>query len=873
MAIQFARMRILTRSSGHCAVRSACYNARSTARSEMTGDKYSFADRHDLEHHEILLPKGAPEEMKDFEVFWNKAQLAEKRINSQEAKELLLALPANPEITDKMRLEMARGFVQDNFVSHGVGAQLDIHGPHDDGDNYHAHVLITTRRINEDGMGEKARDMNGLFAKGYVMDGEKWGEVWKDYQNDYFLAKGLDVRVDEISLIPTEHIGPERMRTEADVLAINRNSEAAKEAAEMMLDPDMILEQLTAQKSSFSVDELSRYIDRHGFDEKAANDIFKSVIYSPEILYTVDKNGELDERFTTRTVRAEEAEAMKLSRALFAESDAALAPAKMERVARSYGLSDEQATAMEAGLSGKRLTVIRGKAGTGKSFMLGAMRDGLKRGGHDVIGLAPTNMVASALREDGFDKAYTVHSFLFQDENDRIDLKEGTRLVVDEAAMLDSRTMKAFMEAAYKHRAAVVLVGDDGQLSAIERGGLFTDIAKLAGASELTEVRRQNEEWSKAATEALGSGDIKGAIKAYDSRGFIIKNDDAEASQKALIEKWKTDFDLETNASRFVFAYRNKDVDVFNMAMREHLQEQGHIDSKNHAFNTKHGRFDFSKGDQLIMTETDKRAGLINGQGGKIVDIDGAFITLEINNELRTLDVSEFTGFRHGYAGTIYKGQGRTVDHAYIYHTRHWGQANGYVALSRHKADAHLFVAGEFRDTDKLVKSLKRDDRKVSSLALELADKQSDDSSLGREFEVNANMSRVEAKIAKANHIKRVNAERDNAKSLGAEDFNPVAFDAAGFNPVGLNDTYEEAVEDMTQYRRVDPRAYVYADFRAGVAAAEINNNVSATKEATKRGLARRIAQQVISTRSTIRSLTSSSRFLIKAAKVLGRGM
>jgi len=740
-----------------------------------------------------------------------------------------------------MRLDMTRGFVQDNFVSHGVGAQLDIHSPHDDNDNYHAHVLVTTRRINAGGMGEKARDMNGLFAKGYVMDGEKWGEVWKDYQNDYFIRQGLDVRVDEISLIPAEHIGPQRLRTEADVLAINRNQERAELASELMANPDMILEQLTAQKSSFTVDELNRYIDRHQFDEKSATDIFKSVIYSPEILYTIDKNGELDERFTTRSVRAEEAEAMKLSRALLAEKDAPLAPAKMERVARSYGLSDEQTAAMEAGLSGKRLSVIRGKAGTGKSYMLGAMRDGLRQGGHDVIGLAPTNMVASALREDGFDQAFTVHSFLFQNEHDRINLKEGARLIVDEAAMLDSRTMKGLLEAAYKHRAAVVLVGDDGQLSAIERGGLFTDIAKLAGASEITKVRRQYKEWSKAATEDLANGNIKGAIKAYGSRGFIIKNDDAETSKKALIEKWKSSVDKDTNAnlmtSHFVFAYRNKDVDVFNMAMREHLQTRGVVSRDNHAFNTKHGRFDFSKGDQLIMTDTDKRTGLINGQGGKIVDIEGGFITLEINNELRTLDSNEFTGFRHGYAGTIYKGQGRTVDHAYIYHTRHWGQANGYVALSRHKVDAHLFVAGEYRDSDKLAKSLKRDDRKVSSLGLELADKQSLDTSLGREFE---------------------DAQRHASK---------------GFDPKGLNDSFEDVLDDMKQYRRVDPRGFTLADYRASVIAAEINNNVIATKIASNRGLARQIAQQTISARSTIRSFTSSGRFLMKAAKVLGRGM
>ena len=93
MAIQFARMRILTRTKGHCAVRSATYNARSTARSELTGEKYCFTDRCDLEHHEILLPKDAPEEMKDFEVFWNKAQLAEKRMADNELQRFGLQDP------------------------------------------------------------------------------------------------------------------------------------------------------------------------------------------------------------------------------------------------------------------------------------------------------------------------------------------------------------------------------------------------------------------------------------------------------------------------------------------------------------------------------------------------------------------------------------------------------------------------------------------------------------------------------------------------------------------------------------------------------------------------------------------------------------
>ena len=50
----------------------------------------------------------------------------------------------------------------------------------------HAHILLTTRKVDDMGMGEKARDLNGLFAKGYMMEREHWGEVWRDFQSDYF---------------------------------------------------------------------------------------------------------------------------------------------------------------------------------------------------------------------------------------------------------------------------------------------------------------------------------------------------------------------------------------------------------------------------------------------------------------------------------------------------------------------------------------------------------------------------------------------------------------------------------------------------------------------------------------------------------------
>jgi ATP-dependent exoDNAse (exonuclease V) alpha subunit len=108
----------------------------------------------------------------------------------------------------------------------------------------------------------------------------------------------------------------------------------------------------------------------------------------------------------------------------------------------------------------------------------------------------------------------------------------------------------------------------------------------------------------------------------------------------------------------------------------------------------------FAVGDRVQFTGTLRQARIYNGNAGTITAIEAGAGVLravldgaggpgrEVSWSAKDLD-----GFRHGYAGTIYKGQGRTLDHTYLYHSHHWRQASSYVALTRQRESARIFAA------------------------------------------------------------------------------------------------------------------------------------------------------------------------------------
>lgn len=118
----------------------------------------------------ILKPDYVPNEFLDRETLWNKMELAEKSPNAQLCRELNVALPIElANVDQKLLLEE---FVQDNFVTEGMIADVAIH--REDANNPHAHIMLTMREVDSKGnIQNKRKRIPKLDEQGQPLFNEK----------------------------------------------------------------------------------------------------------------------------------------------------------------------------------------------------------------------------------------------------------------------------------------------------------------------------------------------------------------------------------------------------------------------------------------------------------------------------------------------------------------------------------------------------------------------------------------------------------------------------------------------------------------------------------------------------------------------------
>ena len=490
-------------------------------------------------------------------------------------------------------------------------------------------------------------------------------------------------------------------------------------------DAPAVLELMTQQRATFKARDLERILAKQIRTPYERVRFGEEILRLPQVVPLVDPSVGAQGRFlryTTSPVLEAEGQVLLSAAALSAANHHAVDPAFMRSIlARDEfnSISREQVEAVRRVTGKEGLSLIDGQAGTGKSFALQVIRKAYGYQGYSVVGLAPTNAVAEDMREAGFARTSTIHAELFRLNSGRGRWTNRTVIVLDEAAMVDTKLMAQVTRHAEAVDAKLILVGDDRQLSSIDRGGMFGVLNDKYGAAELATVRRQVKHDDRRASELMAEGNFAGALAIYDAKGAVHWTGSQADARELLVEQWAKDSAADASKSRFVFAYTNEGVGQLNAEIRAVRRERGEL-GEDRNFVTTHGEVAFAVNDRVQITSTDKAKGLVNGTAGTIKGIEGDTMTLKLDGRSESVvefDAKEFQDFRHGYAGTIYKGQGRTLDQTYLYHSEHWRSAPGYVALTRHRDKVELFVARNTADDLKhLARQMGRlDDRRAAS--------------------------------------------------------------------------------------------------------------------------------------------------------------
>ncbi|HEP0109376.1 TPA: MobA/MobL family protein [Escherichia coli] len=189
MAIYHLSMKIISRSNGYSAVASAAYRSGSLMLDERTGLTHDYTRKSGVAEAVILTPATAPAWCTNRAELWNAVEKAERRKNSQLAREIELAIPH--ELPQDAARETVLAFVRENFVSQGMIADVAFH--HMDKTNPHAHIMLTTRAVGPAGFGGKVRDWNDRTHA------ETWRASWADHANRALANAGYQKEIDHRS--------------------------------------------------------------------------------------------------------------------------------------------------------------------------------------------------------------------------------------------------------------------------------------------------------------------------------------------------------------------------------------------------------------------------------------------------------------------------------------------------------------------------------------------------------------------------------------------------------------------------------------------------------------------------------------------------
>jgi conjugative relaxase-like TrwC/TraI family protein len=394
----------------------------------------------------------------------------------------------------------------------------------------------------------------------------------------------------------------------------------------------------------------------------------------------------------------------------------------------------------------KLLTIGIGPAGTGKTTSLSLAAAAVGESGGRVIGLAPTAAAAAVMSRDLGTEATTIDAFLATHRNQQqnqqtqqsngadirssfsnpafmsvSNLRAGDVIVVDEAGMVTTPKLAHVVAVAARNGAVVRAIGDDRQLGAIGSGGALRLLNNEVGAARLEEVHRFRTQGESEASLALREPPAVGAdtpfhwylenkrvtagtTEAMTQDALAAWMADTQAGKTSLLiatdNQAVTDLNARAQAARIAIGDLTDGVDpitettpsvVLRDGLRAYAGDTVVTRKNDRTLQVNQGK-DFVKNNDVWTVEkvtTDPATDTAAGS-------DGQRVALRHTGHRGRITVD--AGYLHdhgqlGYAATVHRAQGATVDTAHAVVDERTDRAGAYVAATRGRETNRLYVA------------------------------------------------------------------------------------------------------------------------------------------------------------------------------------
>ncbi len=456
--------------------------------------------------------------------------------------------------------------------------------------------------------------------------------------------------------------------------------------AQRLLGPEGV----TARRTDFDVRDLVQALAEMlppaaSGDGQAIEDLAHQLLLHEDAVALEPESGAV--RWTSRQLVDTERRALQLA-ATPAAARAVDRGVLAATLANHEELSGAQRRAVLTIAADQRLAaVLVGPAGSGKTATLATLADLWTRQGRPVVGVALAALTAQRLQADSGIPSRTVASLL-AGTGDAIPL--GAVVVVDEAGMVGTRQLHQLLEQTHRAGGQLLLVGDPAQLPEIDAGGLFRHLARPAARpAVLTGNQRQSQAWEQQSLAALRLGDVEKALRSYAAHDRVTTNPDRDELLGQLADDY---LDAGLGQDAVVLATRRRDVTDLNGLIRSRLQDRGALGPD---VDSLPGGLDLAPGDELITTRpvrTAARQKLLNGTRLRLAGVSSRQVTVEDGTTRYVLDrATAAASLQHGYALTIHKAQGLTVDTALVL-TDGLSHNAAYTALSRGRERNQLYL-------------------------------------------------------------------------------------------------------------------------------------------------------------------------------------